>query len=47
MTFSYACYDACLHVPEMIDNVDSGILDPDYDFYGMGGGLDYYGNDRK
>ena len=45
MTVSYACYDACMHVPEMIDDVDRGIFP--YDFYGMGDGLDYYGNDRK
>ena len=45
MTVSYACYDACMHVPEMIDDVDKGMIRGDY--YGMGKGLDYYGNDRK
>ena len=47
MTVSYACYDACMHVPEMIDDVDSGIARSYLDMYGMGYGLDYYGNDRK
>ena len=46
MTFSYACYDACMHVPEMIDDVEKGIY-PYGDNFGMGKGLDYYGNDRK
>ena len=45
MTVSYACYDACMHVPEMIDYPKMGIVE--HDSYGMGDGLDYYGNDRK